>query len=297
MINVYIGISGSGKTTLCKQDMKLDDNSVRVNRDDLRMAVYGLDSSTYKSYFSREDLYQCEQFITDLEGRIISRAISKGKNVYADNTHLKQKYIKRYYAYDTFVNLIWIDSDVDLAIHRDLNRDITVGEEVIRRQFNSYNILKKEWKEPAAKQSDRINNDITKKWCYVFDIDGTLAEKCDRSPYDYSRVKEDNIRHDVFETLNAIRDYGAERIIICSGRDSVCLPETKEWLDGYGVYYDEIYLRNEGDVRADWRVKEEMWRKICEDNYIVAMFDDRNQVVDHARSLGFNVYQVNYGDF
>jgi len=31
--------------------------------------------------------------------------------------------------------------------------------------------------------------------------------------------------------------------------------------------------------------------------YIEAMFDDRNQVVDHARKLGFNVFQVNYGDF
>jgi len=44
-------------------------------------------------------------------------------------------------------------------------------------------------------------------------------------------------------------------------------------------------------------VKEEMWRKIIETNYIVSMYDDRNQVVNHARSLGFTVCQVADGNF
>ena len=38
-------------------------------------------------------------------------------------------------------------------------------------------------------------------------------------------------------------------------------------------------------------------RVICEKYYIEAMFDDRNQVVNHARKLGFSVFQVNEGGF
>jgi hypothetical protein len=69
------------------------------------------------------------------------------------------------------------------------------------------------------------------------------------------------------------------------------------WLDVNGINYEWILMREEADKRADYIVKEEMWKKICNDYYIEAMFDDRNQVVNHARKLGFNVFQVNEGDF
>ena len=83
----------------------------------------------------------------------------------------------------------------------------------------------------------------------------------------------------------------------CASRDGVCLPETKEWLDRMGIHNDEIYIRDRGDQRADWIVKEEMWRKISEDNYIVGMFDDRLQVVRRARALGLKVFNVEYNNF
>lgn len=298
MIRVYIGISGSGKTTRCKADMRENTNAVRVNRDDIRTAIYGLDYSTYRSYFSREDYYQCEQFVSDIENRIISRAISKGMDVYADNTHLKQKYIKKYYQYGVDVELVWCDVDLVVAKERDFKReDHFVGFDVIETQYEKYNILKKNWQPLQPKEQPKIENNPQKPWCYVFDIDGTLAEKSDRSPYDYSRVMEDGLRTAVFETLNAISYFGVEKIYLCSGRDGSCRNETIQWLKENKVYYDDLFMREAGDKRPDWQVKEEMWKHICENHYIVAMFDDRNQVVDHARSLGFDVFQVNYGDF
>ena len=40
-----------------------------------------------------------------------------------------------------------------------------------------------------------------------------------------------------------------------------------------------------------------MWKEIIKNYYIVAMIDDRKQVVDHARKLGFTVLQVDEGNF
>lgn len=296
MIRVYIGISGSGKTTQCLKDMKSDHNAVRVNRDDLRYAIYGLTDETYNAYFAREDWYKCEQVITDIEERIIQRAISKGKNVYADNTHLKQKYIKKYYHYEVDVDLVWCDTDVDLAIHRDLNRGRTVGADVIKKQFNSYKQLKNNWEGYVAEEKTYILNDPTKTHCYVFDIDGTLAEKGERNPYDYHRVYEDTLRSSVYDAYLS-HAFDGKEMIICSGRDSSCRKETEKWLKDNQIYYTFLYMREKGDNRADWKVKEEFWKQICEDHYIVAMYDDRNQVVDHARKLGFDVFQVAEGNF
>jgi gluconate kinase len=297
MIRAYIGISASGKTTLCKGDMKLNTNSVRVNRDDLRFAVYGLDYDSYGDYFKRDDFYRCEQFISDLADRIVSRAISKGKDVYIDNTHLKQKYLKKYYTYGVDVELVWCDVDIDLALHRNVNRkDHFVDSEIIKKQNDSYEIIKKNWKSPDEVAERKIHNNSLKKKCYVFDIDGTLADKGDRNPYDYSRVSEDGLRNSVLDAYLA-HSFDGKEMIICSGRDSSCRTETEDWLTKNQVYYTTLYMRQEGDSRADWKVKEEMWDEICKDYYIVAMYDDRNQVVDHARSLGFDVFQVQEGNF
>lgn len=292
MIKVYIGISGSGKTTRCLSDLLNDPNGVRVNRDDLRTAVYG-----GGSYYDREDLYQCEQFITDLENRIINRAISKGKNVYADNTHLRQKYIKKYYDYGVPVELIWIDTDLDTCITRDRARDRRVGEDVIKIQKEKYDILRREWSGIEQKPRDVIGNNPELPKCVVFDIDGTLAKMNGRSPYDYSRVSEDLVNTPIADIAKRYWKDDDVLVIICTGRDGVCEDDTRNWLIKNGIFFDALYIRKEGDNRADWKVKEEMWKDICKNHYITAMYDDRNQVVDHARSLGFTVCQVDYGDF
>lgn len=295
MIKVYIGISGSGKTTLCKKEIENDKNSVRINRDDLRYAIYGLTDETYKHYFLREDFYQCEQFISDIENRIITKAINKGKNIYADNTHLKQKYIKKYYEYKVPVFLEWVDCDLELAKQRDSNRDRNVGSKVIEKQYNSYKILKKNWSEPYF-HYEQINQVHNNEPCYIFDIDGTLAKMNGRSPYDYSRVSEDLVNEPIAELCRELWRNN-HNIIICTGRDGVCEEETRQWLLDNEIFFDALYIRKSGDSRADYIVKEEMWRDICKYYYIDLMFDDRNQVVDHARSLGFSVCQVDYGDF
>jgi hypothetical protein len=65
-----------------------------------------------------------------------------------------------------------------------------------------------------------------------------------------------------------------------------------------GVNYDSMYLRDDGDMRPDDIVKEELLAKIRADGYKPTIaFDDRNQVVNKWRELGINCYQVRAGDF
>ncbi len=56
-------------------------------------------------------------------------------------------------------------------------------------------------------------------------------------------------------------------------------------------------MRKTGDNRKDNIIKAELWREIQEKYNILAMFDDRNRVVDMARRLGYKVCQVAEGDF
>lgn len=65
-----------------------------------------------------------------------------------------------------------------------------------------------------------------------------------------------------------------------------------------GVNYNAMYLRDDGDMRPDDIVKEELLAKIRADGYKPTIaFDDRNQVVNKWRELGINCYQVRAGDF
>ena len=56
-------------------------------------------------------------------------------------------------------------------------------------------------------------------------------------------------------------------------------------------------MRKAGDNRKDWKIKAELWNNIQQDFNIVAMIDDRDQVVHIGRRLGYTMIQVNYGDF
>nr|DAI89454.1 MAG TPA: polynucleotide kinase [Caudoviricetes sp.] len=56
-------------------------------------------------------------------------------------------------------------------------------------------------------------------------------------------------------------------------------------------------MRKEGDNRADYIIKRELWERISKDYYIKALIDDRSQVIRYARALGLKVFEVEYGNF
>lgn len=131
------------------------------------------------------------------------------------------------------------------------------------------------------------------------DIDGTVAHMGDkRSPYDYTEVvKLDDPDPVVIRAVNAAHADGIT-VIMMSGRGETCRGATIEWLTEHGVKFDALFMRGAKDNRPDWIIKDELVRQHIQDTYhVLWCYDDRNQVVDHHRAMGYKVFQVAQGDF
>lgn len=143
---------------------------------------------------------------------------------------------------------------------------------------------------------DPIPLNSSKPDCIIFDIDGTLCLLNDRNPFDLKRIQYDSPNPPVILMNDLVYKAGIH-VILCTGRSEECKVDTERWLKEYNVKYNDIYFRPYKNYSPDYKIKELFWRHVAQDFNIVTLFDDRNQVVDHARKLGLSVFQVNYGDF
>lgn len=305
-INVLIGISGSGKSTIAKQmfDSLGPDKSVVIGRDKIRELLFSYNESNIENYYNRKDFSQCEEEVSRYETQLIKTALRAGRDVISDNTNLKISYLNKYKHYGVLVNYIPVECSLELAQQRNQQRLRKVDPVVIIRQSRQFSELKKKFDfssyEPTQWKKPPHNPKLPD--AYIFDIDGTLAIKGDRSAYDWSKVSLDTQNKDIVSIQTdlaciSINNHDRLKIIICSGRDEICREDTKSWLMNKSIIYDELHMRPQGNTDKDYIIKERMWKDISERYNIVAMFDDRDQVVFHARNLGFTVCQVAYGDF
>lgn len=138
----------------------------------------------------------------------------------------------------------------------------------------------------------------TKPQAVMVDIDGTVALRGDRSPFDESRVGEDLPNVAVIRVVRLMQTAGY-RVLFCSGRTDACRDATVAWLDRHvGVPYEALHMRTVGDFRKDSVVKLEIFDRHIRHSYqVVAVFDDRDQVVKAWRGIGLPVFQVAEGDF
>lgn len=291
---VLCGISGSGKSHFAHTEWEKDPlNTLIVSRDNIRY-MFGFTEKSVKDYYSRTDLSKLEKQITLYEDTLIHEGLNLDKTVIVDATHLTVPFLKRYEFWNVPIEYKYFDVSVVEAVARDSRRTRKVGVEVIRKQHNKYSQLKRlpDFEPINFKQDEELHP------CIIYDIDGTIAKKGNRSAYDWKAVGKDDVIDSVVSTIDiAEGSVFNPRIIICTGRDAVCEKETKQWLEDNEIFFHDIYFRPQNDMRPDWIVKEEMWRKIAKTNYIVGMYDDRNQVTRRARALGLKVFQVEYGNF
>ncbi len=126
----------------------------------------------------------------------------------------------------------------------------------------------------------------------IFDVDGTLALRSDRSPYSWAKVGLDKPNTIVVQMLLGYRNWGY-RIIIVSGREDHCLKETIEWLALHGIVYDKLFMRKAGDGTKDETVKQLIYCCDISPHYnVVAVVDDRPRVCRMWRALGLPVIQI-----
>lgn len=133
--------------------------------------------------------------------------------------------------------------------------------------------------------------------CLLCDIDGTIAMKGDRSPYDMSKVHLDTPREGMLYLLNSLHsDY---YVVYMSGRNERARIDTIEWLKDKGFPRGlSLHMRADGDNRPDWLIKRELYRSRVEPFcHVTLVLDDRDQVVKMWRELGLLTLQVDYGNF
>lgn len=138
------------------------------------------------------------------------------------------------------------------------------------------------------------------EWCYIFDLDGTLAIRGDRDPYDWTRIKEDNLNKDIKHLTNMTDGYGrGSSVFIFTGRPETCRDSTEDWLECRDdcVSFDKLIMRKKGDLRDDRIVKYEMFNEHIRGKYNVRfVVDDRPKLCRMWRKMGLTVLQVGNPD-
>lgn len=285
----YIGISGSGKSTEAhKQWLQNPLSTIVISRDKIRNLLFNYTDENIHEYYVRTDL-----------NTLIYEALESNKTVIIDDTNLNKAYLQRFEFFNVPIEYKYFDISLGGAIGRDANRNRSVGDKIISKQYNQYLELQRQGT-PVKYEPVEFINDSRKYSVFIFDIDGTIAHMKDRNAYDWKKVGGDILDGSVAELFWALNsDERYNNIIFCSGRDEICREETLDWLKrNLGSNNDYILkMRPQGDNRPDWIVKEELWREIAENYYIEGLIDDRNQVVRRARSLGLKVFQCEYGNF
>lgn len=295
------GLPASGKSTWARDMTNRDKRYKRLCRDDYREMLdnYSMDNKMERII--------TEMFLSDM--KILLRS---GYSVILDNTNLRPKYIRDYMRVvheidkDIPIRIKSFESvSYDEVIERDANRSRSVGVDVINRmalrlETNSARDLEKVLSEKDVFSFRRYTSDTTKPRAVIVDIDGTIAHRGDRSPYEWGRVGEDEPDEVIKDLLHTVIDRYryCDEIIYVSGRDSVCRDETLFWLHKHDFPFGKLYMRPEKDRRKDSVIKYEIFDNHIRDNYhVLFVLDDRNSVVEMWRSIGLKCLQVEEGNF
>ena len=134
-------------------------------------------------------------------------------------------------------------------------------------------------------------------WCQIYDIDGTLAIRGERGPYDWDRVGEDTVNETVAYLITSyLSSCGEDDLLFVSGRKEVCKKLTQSWMYKHVRYMPDessVFMRKNDDNRDDVIVKEGMYNEHIKGKYRVRLVvDDRPKVCRMWRSLGLPVFQV-----
>jgi predicted kinase len=292
-VKILIGIPGSGKSTYAKEFIKKNEGWVIISRDSFRYMLKNVGYCEPK----------IESLITDLMNVTVVKSLSRNLNVILDNTHVKESYINeaiKLVEHYADVEYMPFDVPLETCILRDKAREKTVGEDVIKRMHKDYEVLKKSFHwNPVKKKKNRpiLTPNFESKLpdAVIFDIDGTIANMGNRSPYEWNKVDVDTVNTIVAEQMSYHKSKG-RKVVLLSGRDGSCRELTEDWLMKNGLKYDEFYMRKENDMRKDSLIKRELYENNIKGRLnVICVYDDRLQVVKEWFSLGVFCFNVNQG--
>lgn len=274
------GLPASGKSTYARRWVSRDrSNRVQVEKDQIRK-----DARLFKGEYNhkRGD----EKIVLRERDRIIRQALEQGKSVVVSDTNLFNKHVTQITEIaNEFKARVEVKDflDIPLAelIERDSKREESVGEQVIRKMFH----------QNLKTLPTFLRHDPNLDYVVVCDIDGTLTMgPKGRSAYEWKKVGNDDINLGTSAIIDGINSIGLYKVLLFSGRDEVCRPETEEWLERHGIDYEALYMRPHGSNEKDTVIKANMIESHIKGKYNVLLWmDDRPQIV---RMLN-DVYGIN----
>jgi predicted kinase len=287
---VMKGLPASGKSTWAKAYVKSHPNTVRINRDDLRLMLFDVQFDA-----------RLEDGVNSAQVFLMAGFGAEGLDIVLDNTNLNPKVMRAMEAwakardYELEVK-DFTHVSLSECIQRDSKRGAqSVGKKVITRMWRQF--LQKPAEKPAYIPGA--------PYAIICDLDGTLAHMGDRSPYDASTCDQDAVDETIANIVRLHRSCAGDQIIFCSGRDEKYRAITEEWIRGSSCFdlFDTrpsflLLMRPEGDTREDSIIKTELYHEYIEGKYNVRFcLDDRDRVVDAWRDLGLVCLQCAPGDF
>ncbi len=303
------GYSGSGKSTKALEIAK-STGAVVVNRDSLRKMLLGEWWTGKKEDEDRVSLAERTQ---------VEAFLRNGVDTIVDATHLHAPYLRSWAKRATKLGVefevVDVIEDVAECRRRDHKRmedgGRYVGDTIIERQAKRSPV--QNWPKITAEPFiiEPVGRDCDLPDAIIVDIDGTLAHipEGGRSPFDYSRVIEDEVDDDVANLVSTVYHWRYENtfapaVLIMSGRDDTCMHDTVYWLKAHGISFDKLIMRpteakdERGNKLPDYQVKYNLFNEHIRGKYNVNyVLDDRDQVVEMWRKLGLKCFQVAPGDF
>ena len=294
-LTITRGLPASGKSTWAL-GMEMCEY-VRVNRDDIRQQVFGLDG---KGILTPKQ----ENEVTKLEVALVEAALNAGRSVVVDATHLRQKYAVQWAdlaeKHGVLFQVVDFPVDADECVRRNAERSAVeqVPEHVIRDLAKRFPIHSWPKITPSGLYSKEppitpYVPDESKPAAYIFDVDGTLAQiGGGRNPYDASRAMEDTPNPHVQLMWKHI-EFGGYLMFVLTGRKAAHRQVTIDWLEENQFYCDVLWTRDNGDNRPDWVVKAELFDTHIAPNYnVLGVFDDRLQVARMWHLKGVPLFRV-----
>lgn len=138
----------------------------------------------------------------------------------------------------------------------------------------------------------------------IIDIDDTLSLAGERFKiatkpdgkinwdiaHDPELVKKDKPNLPMVDLAKRYKKAGF-KVVILTGRPDTIRTTTEEWLDNYGIEYDELYMRN----KKEHYLKADVFKKGIYEIYLDDVFcayDDDERIIQMWNSVGITAFKV-----
>lgn len=282
-IILTVGISSSGKTTWA-EDYAMVNNYFNINRDDIRFSLFTHGVRNWSRYkFNRKN----ENKVSEEVDNIVNEAAKIQAGIIISDTNLNPKTRNKWrewalennYQYEEIPFIVsWEE-----ARKRNQQREGGISESVLWGQYLRMN-------EYVGRKTYTPNTNLPK--AIIVDVDGTVADMTGiRKPYEWDKVNLDKPREFVVSMVNGLMNYFDIMPVFVSGRDAICKDATYDWIYEnvmFGIDF-HLFIREQGDMRKDKIVKEEIfWKYIAHNFNVVGAIDDRESILDLWRELGIS---------